>query len=329
MKLIGNAIGIVFILSINQGVLSQSGKQIPEERQKYPDIKIKGMVQPVWNYDFRAGQLPNNEFVLKRTRAGVEVNITKYLNAEIEVDLTDSELIKDAKFDFEINRFVKLSAGKRKIPFSRERLTSVKKLIFVDRSKIVKEIEDIGYAGRDIGANLDWLFYTSRTLEVEFSAGVYNGTAGSLEGDLNNSKNFAQRLEINYQKDFSIGLNSSQRLDSITAKYFVANGVDFFVKPIKQLYIDGEALIGKRQNGKLTGGGYLTAEYEIGDFLIGFRFEKYFKDINTNIESRDVITSKFEWSPNKYMRFQINYINTKEFGLQSNSELLLSTQVSF
>jgi len=329
MKSMKNIFVVVFILIVTESAYTQSSQQPTDDKKKYPDIEIGGTIQPIWMYDFKAGAFPNNEFFLKRARAGLEVKITKNLDAEIEVDLTDAELIKDAKFDYEVNQFVKLSAGKRKIPFSRERLTSVKKLIFVDESKIVKEIEDIGYAGRDIGANIDWLFYTSKTFEVELMAGVYNGTAGNLQGDLNNSKNYAQRLEFNYQKDFSIGVNSSQRLDSITAKYFVANGVDFFVRPFKKLYLDGEALIGKRQSGKLTGGAYATVEYEIGDFLIGLRFEKYFKDVKSNVDSRDIITSKFEWSPNKHMRCQINYVNSKEFGSPAVSELLLSTQISF
>ncbi len=329
MRSIKNILAAFSIIFLSQIAAAQSSSTQADEKKKYPDVEIGGTVQPVWMYDFKAGAFPNNEFFLKRTRAGLEVKITKNLGAEIEVDLTDTELIKDAKFDFEVNQFVKLSAGKRKIPFSRERLTSIKKLVFVDRSKIVKEIEDIGYAGRDIGANIDWLFYTSRSFEVEFMAGVYNGTAGNLQGDLNNSKNYAQRLEINLLKDFSIGINSSQRLDSITAKYFVANGIDFFVRPFKKLYIDGEALVGKRQNGKLTGGAYATVEYEISDFLVGLRFEKYFKDVKSKVDSRDIVTSKFEWIPNKHLRFQVNYINSKEFGSQSASELLLSTQVIF
>lgn len=328
MKLIRNFVFIIIALTFYQSALPQSGTEQPEKK-KYPEVEIGGLVQPVWNYDFKAGAFPNNEFFLKRTRAGIKVKITKNLDAEIEVDLTDVELIKDAKFDFEINQFVKISAGKRKIPFSRERLTSVKKLIFIDRAKVVKKIEDIGYAGRDIGVNIDWLFYTSKTFKIQFLGGAYNGTAGSLKGDFNNSKNFAQRLEINYLKNFSLGVNSSQRLDSITAKYFVANGVDFFLKPFKNLYLDGEALIGKRQSGKLSGGGYLTTEYELGDFLLGFRFEKYYKDINTNVDSRNIITAKFEWNPIKHMRVQMNLVNTNEFGLQSFNELLLSTQVSF
>lgn len=317
------------ILSTTFSISLLNGQDIEDSSsgKKYPQFKFGGLIQSEWSYDFRSDQIPNNEFLLARTRVGVKAKISENLSIEIEADLSDDELIKDAKFEYEFNQYISITAGKHKMPFSMERLTSVGKLIFIDRSKTVREIEDLKYSGRDIGLSLHGLLFDFNRIELEYSVGVFNGTAGDLKGDYNNSKSFAQRLVLNFQKYFSLGFNSSQKLDSVTAKYFVANGVDFIFKPIKNLYFDGEGLIGKKPNGELTGGAYVTAEYEFGDFKIGARFEKYFKDIHDNENSCQLISSKLEWKPKKNIRVQTNLVNIREFDVPSYNEFFISTQI--
>ncbi|MCX8055974.1 MAG: OprO/OprP family phosphate-selective porin, partial [Ignavibacteria bacterium] len=169
---------ILFVILINE-VFAQEGKL----------SQVYGFFQPVYRVNLDNSTNPNNEFYINRFRLGLETKIYKSLKSEIELDPFDPILIKDADFRWRfLNRF-ELTLGKFKKPFSLERLTSVREIPFLERTKIVKELDKLGYAGRDLGLQLLYNL-TFNNLDIKLIGGVFNGNPNSVEGDDNNQKTF-------------------------------------------------------------------------------------------------------------------------------------------
>lgn len=277
------------------------------QQKENVSYKPIGFLQPIYLINFSDQNKPNNEFKLNRVRLGIEGKISDFITGEVEIDPTESvELIKDAKIEISLLNDLAITIGRHKIPFSLERLTSVKNLPYIERTKIVKELEQLGYAGRDLGLTAIYKI-KQNSIDFKISTGVFNGNQGNPSGDLNNSKTFAERLEISHSKDFSIGINSAQRVDSISAKYFVANGVDLRLKILKDLFFHSEMLYGKKDAEKTIAGFYSGIEFSLKDFIFGARFSQYYKDINK--QASNFVEAKIDWNPVKKFRLQINWLS--------------------
>ncbi len=215
------------------------------QKENLKTIGAFGFIQPVYQINLSNTTTPNNEFRINRARIGVENKFSDYLKGEIELDPLDQTIIKDAVVELKVIDDFVISIGRQKMPFSFERLTSVKNIPFFERSKIVKELDQLGYCGRDLGLQVTYS-KNIENIKVNFLAGVFNGNSGLPSGDNNNSKSFSERLEISSGKNIRVGINSSQKVDSISAKYFVANGFDFSIKILKGFSITSEVLYGKK-----------------------------------------------------------------------------------
>lgn len=265
-----------------------------------------GFLQPVYLINFSDQNKPNNEFKLNRVRLGIKGEISDFIKGEAEIDPTESvELIKDAKIVISVFDDLELTIGRHKIPFSLERLTSIRNLPYIERTKIVKELDQLGYAGRDLGLTAAYKIKLN-SFDFKISIGIFNGNQGNPSGDYNNSKTFAERLEISHSKDFSIGINSAQRVDSISAKYFVANGVDVRLKILKDLMFYSEILYGKKKADQTIAGFYSGVEFSLKDFIFGVRFSQYYKDINKS--ASDIIEGKIDWIPMKKFRLHLDWL---------------------
>lgn len=276
---------------------------------------IEGFVQPIYDFQLSNNQIPNNQFLINRFRLGLNSKFYDWIKAKIEIDPLSKILVKDAKIGFDINQNLNLSFGRQKIPFSKERLTSVKDIQYFERSKVVREFDDIAYAGRDIGLLAS--FYTKvEKFKVNLSAGIFNGNKGELNGDNNNSKTYAQRLEVSY-KNISFGINSTQKFDSLTSKYFVANGFDFEIEPIDNLIFSTEFLWGRKNSNTLLGGEYFSIEYTIDDFVFGTRFSQYFSNLKKS--PNNFMEAKIEYRPAREFRFGINWLTEGKSSRFENS----------
>lgn len=269
---------------------------------------IEGFVQPIYRLRLSNNQFPNNEFLINRFRFGAKSKLNDWINAEIEIDPLDKNFIKDAKIDFDLNQKISLSFGRQKMPFSRERLTSVKDIQYIERSKVVKEFDDLAFAGRDIGLIVSYDTKIER-IKVNLSAGIFNGNKGDLNGDNNNSKTYAQRLEINYKK-ISFGINSTQKFDSLTSKYFVANGFDFEIEIVNNLSLSSEFLLGRKNSNTLTGGEYFSIEYKVSEFIFGIRFSQYFSNLKKT--PTNFFEAKIDYKPLNEFKLGINWLSEKK-----------------
>ncbi len=287
--------------------------------QNEKSFKTFGLLQPVYRFNLSSSTHPNNEFYLNRVRLGIESKVLNSSKAELELDPLDPLLVKDASIKFNLSKNFDLKIGKFKKPFSLERLTSVKDLPFLERTKIVRELDDLDYCGRDIGIQVAYSA-NSNLIDLKILAGVFNGNTRSLKGDNNNSKSFAQRLELSSGKIFSVGINSSQKFDSLSGEYITANGFDFVIKATKNLTFASEFLIGKKNSSTSLAGFYSLIEYEISDLTLGIRFSQYYKDIKKS--GTNFIESKLDWNPKKFIRIYLNYLSTEK-NSNFQSEILI------
>lgn len=291
--------------------------------QEKQSTTVFGFLQPLYQVNLTNNIIPNNEFKINRVRLGIVRKFSDWLESEIELDPLDKILIKDAVIKINALNEIEISIGRQKMPFSYERLTPVKNIPFIERSKIVKELDQLGYCGRDVGVQFA---ITKKMIDLDFSlmAGIFNGNAGLPDGDNNNSKSFTERIEISKGKFFKAGFNSSQRADSISAKYFIANGFDFSIRLMKEIKITSEILYGKKNSQTSIGGFYSMAEYEVNDFLFGLRFSQYYKDVKKS--ATNFYEAKIDFQLLKTLKVQFNFIGEEK---NSNFESSLFLGVSY
>lgn len=278
--------------------------------------QIYGFFQPVYRVNLSSSTNPDNEFYINRFRLGLETKIYKSLKSEIELDPLEPMLIKDADFRWKFLKSFELTVGKFKKPFSLERLTSVREIPFLERTKIVKELDNLSYAGRDLGIQLS-IIENLNNIGFKFSTGVFNGNPNSATGDNNSQKSFAQRLEISSGSRLIFAINSSQKYDTLTQKFFTANGLDFILKPINQIKITSEFLVGRKDSNTSIGGFYSLIEYQISNITLGFRYSKYFADIKRS--GINFYETKIDWKIEEIIRIHINLVSEqKSSKLESN-----------
>ncbi len=268
--------------------------------------QIYGFFQPVYRINLSSSTNPDNEFYINRFRLGLETKIYKSLKSEIELDPLEPMLIKDADFRWKFLKSFELTVGKFKKPFSLERLTSVREIPFLERTKIVKELDNLSYAGRDLGIQIS-LAENFGNIGFKFSTGVFNGNPDVVTGDNNSQKSFVQRMEISSGRKFFFAINSSQKFDTLAKKFFTANGLDFILNPIDQIKITSEFLVGKKDSNTSIGGFYSLIEYQRSNITLGFRYSKYFSDIKRS--GINFFETKIDWKIEEIIRIHINLVN--------------------
>jgi phosphate-selective porin len=103
----------------------------------------------VWHSDLDA---EGSEFSFERRRIGIQGRLFRVVEFEIERELGDEERPwRDVFAEFRKWRAVRVKAGRFKIPFGEERLTSIASLDFVNRSMASEALTP----GRDTGIELN------------------------------------------------------------------------------------------------------------------------------------------------------------------------------
>ncbi len=287
-------------------------------------IRLTGFIQSSYRYEISKNESPFNEFELNRLRFGFKSKLIENIKGELELEPLDPELIKDAKIQIRLSETFAITFGRFKLPFSLERLTSSRDLPFIDRTKLVREISDLGYAGRDLGIQMS-LRRNFGKINFSFNSGIFNGNSNDISRDNNNSKSFVGRLEISYSRKLSIGFNSSQKFDSVSNKYFSANGIDISVQPLKNLLIVSEIITGRKNLDILIGGFYSYVEYKLKQFATGFRYSKYYKNLDES--GTNYYDLKIDWLPEKNLNIFFNFL--VEEGLKNNQNLVLGISYGF
>ncbi|MFT7581239.1 MAG: phosphate-selective porin OprO/OprP [Myxococcota bacterium] len=140
-------------------------------------LKINGRVQTRFTFvmpDDDLGEDNEYAFSVARARIGLKGHLwSKALTFKIETDFGKGKAsLKDFWFNYVLVDSFHLKAGRYKIPFSRQQLTSSGKQQFVDRA-----ITDEAFlAGRDIG----FMFHNGLAKtkgQLEWALGIFNGTS--------------------------------------------------------------------------------------------------------------------------------------------------------
>jgi phosphate-selective porin len=136
-------------------------------------IDIRGLLHA----DLRESEQDLSEeggaFALERARIGIKGNVTKYVEYEVTRDFANGGAWQDVYVNLRPVSFVQVLAGRFKMPFSLERLTSPAELDFVYRT-----LGSVLLApGRDVG-----LMAHARVLKrvVHYQVGFFEGDGENL-----------------------------------------------------------------------------------------------------------------------------------------------------
>ncbi|MEO0082008.1 MAG: porin [candidate division WOR-3 bacterium] len=258
-----------------------------KERSQPGLLSINGYVHVQWMYDFDRYAVPKHGFDLRRGRIEFRYDIADKVGAEIEIGCDKLALTaKDAYLEYRISPALGFTAGLRKMPFSREELTPASKLFMIERSETNDMFGDQGYLGRDIGVTLQGESLPF-PLPVGYSLGVYNGNGDRVFEDHNDAKQFCERLTVQPLGAITVGLNGSQRNDSLTGNVLTAWGADIAWQT-GRVSADAEVLYGNRGTDRRMFGAYLVGAYRLAAFEPGLRLET----VSDNLaDSRDRTTA--------------------------------------
>ncbi len=289
---------------------------------------IKGYVHVLWKYDFREDIVPNNEFQVRRARVKFRNSISDNLLINIEIDCGKAGFTaKDVYFKYRLNSLLNFVVGQYKMPFSREELRSSSKLSVVDRGEVNDIFDDYGYLGRDIGISVKGKLMEKK-FPIKYAFGIFNGSGYSMAGDYNNSKQYAERITLAPVNNLSIGINSTQRNDSLTGEVIMAHGGDFSYK-MGGATIEGEILSGNTELDKTMLGYYLSGLYQIGSFEPVVKLERLYPDSKETGNYISLFTYGLNWYFHKKARLQTNLITNILTEEETYHTIVIQAQVRF
>lgn len=290
-------------------------------------LSINGYVHVQWLYDFRETAAPRQGFDLRRARIEVRYDLADAA-AEIEVGCDELEVtVKDAYLEYRVSPALGFVAGLRKMPFSREELTPVSKLLVIERSEMNDMFGDAGFLGRDIGLALEgklpWV-----PIRVEYAAGVYNGNGDRAFEDYDDAKQFGERLTVQPAEQLTLGLSATQRNDSLTGRVVTAYGADVSWQRGKAT-VDAEVLTGNRGPERRMLGAYLLGAYRLGAFEPGLRLERLDEDLAEAEDCITALTLACNWYPYRKVQLKANAVSNVSSGQPFEHKLVMQAQVGF
>jgi hypothetical protein len=224
--------------------------------EKKPKTKVRGLLRALWLLH-DDDEVPVHEFRLASARVELDWKHAKLLEATVELDAAQDSgapawsALRDAYVRVKPLRELRIRAGQFKKPFSRLELRGRRKLRLIDRGITNAWIvEDLGYGERDIGVQLEGRVGDETSLS--YRAGVFNGSGpNAREADLDGSKDFAARLELDHGGWLSLGMSGShQRFDPEMTPLLPRSGTmgeaDFRLS-LGRLRVLGEAMYGENQ----------------------------------------------------------------------------------
>ncbi len=289
---------------------------------------ISGYIQVQYKYDFQDGPVPNNEFQIRRGRINFRSTIINNVLGIIEIDCGRGELtVKDIGVECQVRRFLNFFIGQHKMPFSREQLCSARRLLVIERSEMNDLFDDYGYLGRDIGISVSGEIAKAGS-PIGYALGIFNGNGYKVAGDNDNAKQFAERITVGPVGNILIGINSTQRSDSITHDAMIAYGADLSFQKWG-ITVEAEVLSGNTGLDETMFGGYIVALYRIGNLEPAVKIERLYPDSDATADFIQTYTFNLGWYFHKRMRLQTDLITNIDPGQQPHRRLVMQLQVEF
>ena len=169
---------------------------------------INGYAQPYFRwvdnpctYDAGGGacgeqRVAADGFGLSRGRISFEGDYQERGSFKLELRTIPNAQLLEARLDFRPLPWLQVTAGRFKVPFSRQELTSESRLQLVDRAAFIS-----GTPGRQLGVAVQAQFGIGETADdlITLSGGVFNGESAKEQAPVNNIDEdflYAARLEI-------------------------------------------------------------------------------------------------------------------------------------
>ncbi len=318
----GVALGLLVVLAV-----PASGVRIGE-RAGNERLSVDGYAHIQWVQDFRAGAWPAFGFILRRARFSLEYEFAERAAFEMEVGADRLALeVKDAFVAYRIGRPLRLVAGLQKMPFSREELTPASRLVTVERGAANDRFGSMGFLGRDIGLVAEGGLFAPR-LGLGYALGVFNGNRARRFRDDNDAKQFVERLTFEPSSRFALGLNATQRNDSLSGRLVHAFGGDAALK-LGPAAVELEALCGNADSAAWMAGAWLVGSARLGALEPVLRLEHLRGDPQGDGAALTALSAGLNWYLQRRVRLKTDW--TARFGTQpgAGSVVTVEAQAGF
>lgn len=146
--------------------------------------------------------VPDRTFGLESAGLTADFTVTDQVEGQLQVETTSEQVsLKDCWLLWEPCRYGGLQAGLFKKPFCLNTLTSTWDLQSIDHSITHRELTDLLYSGRDLGAVVLADFRSDYLPDLFL--GVFNGSSDPLNQD--NELQYAARMEMKLPWDVTVG----------------------------------------------------------------------------------------------------------------------------
>ncbi|RNL56030.1 porin [Pedobacter jejuensis] len=164
------------------------------------------------NFDPGSSKAISNTFLVKRARVMVKGDINDHFSANILANLAEfnsdptNKVLENAYIKYSLNEYFHIQAGQFRPFFGIEDAMAVDIIRTLDFSNQYYAFGKNGWQSFQTGISV--LGNVIPGGKVRYFAGAYNGNNKNQSSDDNNTKNLYGRLEADFLKDFTIGINA-------------------------------------------------------------------------------------------------------------------------
>jgi len=291
-----------------QAVVEKQAQEAQKKEQAVTStspFRLSGFVQT----RFTTAVNTTNSLELRRARLALDGDFGQKISYRLQLDAVRSPVLLDARVDFKLLPYARVTFGQFKVPFSQENLISSRDLIPIERSLVVNNLvpgRDTGNNGRDIGVQLAGsLVRASGKPLVDYSVGFFNG-AGINRRDDNRRKDGAVRVVAHPFSGFSVagdyynGATGATSLQKERAGFELAYARKLFSFRGEYIWGHDGAL---RKNGW-----YSQFVYRLGEkWQTFFRFDNFDPNRQTKNNATNTYLLGFNVFLAKYVKLQANY----------------------
>ena len=163
-------------------------------------------------FDPATAKAISNTFMIKRARVMVKGDVNDHFSANILANLAEfnsdpaNKVLENAYIKYSLNEYFHVQAGQFRPFFGIEDAVAVDIIRTLDFSNQYYAFGKNGWQSFQTGISV--LGNVIPGGKLRYFAGVYNGNNKNQSADDNNTKNLYGRLEADFLKDFTIGINA-------------------------------------------------------------------------------------------------------------------------
>lgn len=281
-------------------------------------------------------------FDIRRARLDLKGDLSKEFGYRLQTDFAGSPKLLDAYVDIKLFKFLTVTIGQTKIPFSLENITSDNAMESIDRSQVVEALvartKDVigNQSGRDIGLQVggSLIKYKNRYL-FDYGIGVFNGSGINIT-DKNENKDVIGRLVYHLIKGIDLGgsfytgkgnFGTPTPANQDRSRYGTELCAEYKNFTLKSEYISGKDGVTKRNGWYAQAGYYLIPQ----KFQIIVKYDVYDPDasISNNLSLNYILGGTYKF--NSWSRIQAGYTfnNTQGSTVVHNNLGVIQFQISF